>query len=123
MDRLLERLPAFERHGRVLRWWHGAPAHHRWWLHECQDIDAGGQLLYSNGMDTAEDLQDAELRAWDWRAELKEQGRNIPWLARMTGRPQNSVYSYAYGTSSRPSIEWLREVARVLGKEVPDDPK
>ena len=72
-------------------------------------------------MDTAEDLQDAELRAWDWRAELREQGRNIPWLARATNRPQNSVYTYAYGTT-RPSLDWLRDVARVLGKESPDDP-
>jgi hypothetical protein len=68
-------------------------------------------------MDTAEDLQEAELRAWDWRAELREQGRTIPWLAAKTGRPQNSVYTYAYGTN-KPTLEWLRDVARVLGKDL-----
>lgn len=70
-------------------------------------------------MTTAEDLQDdeAELRAWDWRADLKTQERGIPWLARQTNRQQNTVYKYAWG-QLRPSIEWLRDAAAVLGKEI-----
>lgn len=60
-------------------------------------------------------LTDDELRAWDWRADLKAQGRGVPWLARETNRQQNTVYKYAWGKLT-PSIEWLRDAARVLGK-------
>lgn len=67
-------------------------------------------------MQTAEELQEAELRAWDWYAELKRQERAIPWLARQTNRQQNTVYKIKWG-EVRPSLEWLRDVARVLGKE------
>jgi hypothetical protein len=71
-----------------------------------------------SGMSTAELSQDEEeLRAWDWRADLKAQERGIPWLARQTGRSQQTVYLYAWGRVVTP-LEWLRNAARVLGKEV-----
>lgn len=68
-------------------------------------------------MDLPEVQQDdeAELRAWDWRAELKAQDRSIPWLARQTDRQQNTVYKYAWGELT-PKVEWLRAAARALGK-------
>lgn len=50
---------------------------------------------------------DAELLAWDWRAELRAQGRTIVWLAGRTGRPQNTVYAWAYGNRSA-ALPWLR---------------
>jgi hypothetical protein len=56
---------------------------------------------------------EAELRAWDWRAELKRQDRSIPWLARQTDRADQTVYQYSSG-ATRPSLAWLRDVARVL---------
>lgn len=68
-------------------------------------------------MQSPERLTDEELRAWDWRTALKADDRSIPWLARQTDRQQNTVYKYAWGKST-PTIEWLREVARILGKEV-----
>lgn len=57
---------------------------------------------------------DADLRAWDWRAELKRQSRSVPWLARQTGRADQTVYQYSRGVT-RPSIDWLRSAAAVLG--------
>lgn len=60
---------------------------------------------------------DAELRAWDWRADLKAEERGIPWLAKRTGRSMSAVYKYAYGVLPTP-IEWLRKAAAVLGKDV-----
>lgn len=68
-------------------------------------------------MSNPEVLTDADLRAWDWRADLKADERGIPWLARQTGKAQSTVYNYAYGFREAP-IEWLRDVARVLRKEV-----
>lgn len=62
-------------------------------------------------------MTDDELRAWDWRADLKADERTIPWLARQTNRSQNTVYLYSWG-KVKPQIEWLREVARILGKDV-----
>lgn len=58
---------------------------------------------------------EAELRAWDWLAELHRQERSIPWLARQTDRHQHTVYQIAWG-KQRASLEWLRSAARVLGK-------
>jgi hypothetical protein len=60
-------------------------------------------------------LTEAELRSWDWDAELRAQERSIPWLARRTDRGQGTVYSYRSGKMS-PSLDWLRSAARVLGK-------
>lgn len=65
-------------------------------------------------MDT-EELPEAMLREWDWRAELRRQERTVPWLARQTNRGQNTVYRYSWG-SLKPSLAWLRDAARVLGK-------
>lgn len=63
-------------------------------------------------------LDDAELRAWDWRAELRAQERSVPWLARRTGRSDGMVYKYASGALPTP-IAWLRAAAVVLlGKAV-----
>jgi hypothetical protein len=71
-------------------------------------------------MDATEDAQhvgltEAELRAWDWNAELKAQERSVPWLARHTGVRQETVYKFRWGTRT-PSLDWLRSAARVLGK-------
>lgn len=72
-------------------------------------------------MTTTEDQHspddEAELRAWDWYADLKRDERGIPWLARQTGRAQSTVFAYRYGTTPTP-IEWLRDAARILGKAV-----
>lgn len=69
-------------------------------------------------MTTSEVLPgDDELRAWAWRDELNRQERDVPWLARQTGKAQTTVYAYAYGTRSTP-IAWLRDVAKVLGHQV-----
>jgi hypothetical protein len=66
-------------------------------------------------MTQPEVLPTEDLRAWDWRADLKRDERGIPWLARQTHKSQTTVYSYAYGTRATP-IAWLEEVARLLGK-------
>jgi hypothetical protein len=50
---------------------------------------------------------DDELRAWDWRADLRRWGRSVPWLARQTERADQTVYQYSRG-QTRPSIAWLR---------------
>lgn len=68
-------------------------------------------------MQLPEVLTDDQLLEWDWRADLKADERGIPWLARQTGRSQSTVYKYAYGERKTP-IAWLRDVARVLRKEV-----
>jgi hypothetical protein len=68
-------------------------------------------------MQDPEVLTDAELREWDWRADLKAEERTIPWLARQTGRAQHTVYRYSWGTLATP-IDWLREARRVLRKDV-----
>lgn len=68
-------------------------------------------------MDLAElqrfEEMEQQLRAWDWRADLKADERSIPWLARKTGTSQRTVYSYAYGEVRAP-LPWLREAYRVL---------
>jgi hypothetical protein len=61
-----------------------------------------------------EERTDADLRAWDWRAELRAQERSVPWLARRTNRSDQMVYKYALGRLPTP-IAWLRDAARVLG--------
>ena len=69
-------------------------------------------------MDYTEDLpnDEAELRAWDWRAALKADERSIPWLARRTNKAQRTVYGYARGELV-PPLAWLREAAAVLGRK------
>jgi hypothetical protein len=67
-------------------------------------------------MQSPEVLQtDADLLAWDWRADLDRIERRIPWLARQTSTPARTVYSYAYGQRAT-SIAWLRKAAAVLGR-------
>ena len=56
---------------------------------------------------------EAQLRAWDWRADLKADERSIPWLARKTDTPSSTVYSYSNRTH-QPPLEWLRTAYRVL---------
>lgn len=56
---------------------------------------------------------EAQLRSWDWRADLKADERSIPWLARKTGKPQRTIYAYAYGEVHAP-LDWLRDAYRVL---------
>lgn len=67
--------------------------------------------------ETAQDdlPSEAELRAWDWLADLRAQERSLSWLARKTDRNQQTVYLYSWG-KQRASLEWLRSAARVLGK-------
>lgn len=60
----------------------------------------------------AEEIE-AQLRAWDWKADLRSDERSIPWLARKTGKPQRTVYAYSYGQVRAP-LEWLRDAYRVL---------
>ena len=60
---------------------------------------------------------EAELRAWDWKAALKADERSIPWLAKRTSKAQRTVYGYSRGELV-PPIEWLREAAAVLRKDV-----
>jgi hypothetical protein len=67
---------------------------------------------------TEQPERDIALRAWDWRAELRQQGRSVGWLARQTNRAESTVYKIA-GRQMVPSIAWLEDVARVLGVEVP----
>lgn len=65
--------------------------------------------------DTAVDqqLDEAELRAWDWAAELRASGRPYTWLARQTDRAAQTVYQYKSG-QTRPSLAWLREAWALL---------
>lgn len=58
---------------------------------------------------------EAELRAWDWRAALKADERSIPWLARRTGKSVRTVYGYSRGEFPIP-LSWLRDAAAVLNK-------
>lgn len=60
---------------------------------------------------------EAELRAWDWRAALKADERSIPWLAKRTSKAQRTVYGYSRGELV-PPLAWLREAAAILGKTV-----
>lgn len=71
--------------------------------------------------EVAQDRQGApmtldELRAWDWRAELDRQERQMTWLARHTNRSVGALYRYS-GGSLTPPESWLRDVARLLGVE------
>jgi transcriptional regulator with XRE-family HTH domain len=62
------------------------------------------------------ELQQADdLAAWDWRAELRAQGRSVAWLARRLDVAQVTLHRYANG-SRKPSTPFLRAVARELGK-------
>lgn len=57
----------------------------------------------------------ADLRAWDWHAELERQERDIMWLARKMGVGHRSIYRYRDGLRT-PTIEWLRAAWQVLGR-------
>lgn len=59
---------------------------------------------------------DEELRAWDWRSDLRGMERSIAWLSRRTSRAQRTIYSYAYGEYEAP-LDWLREARAVIRKE------
>jgi hypothetical protein len=58
---------------------------------------------------------DEELRSWDWRADLRAIERSAAWLARQTGTPERTVYSYTNGQRTT-SLDWLRKAADVLGR-------
>lgn len=58
-----------------------------------------------------------DLRAWDWRAELRSQERTLTWLARKTNRPKRTVYAYSSGQIP-PPLQWLTDAARALGMRV-----
>lgn len=71
-----------------------------------------------SGMDLTQVPHDDEaLLAWDWIADLRADDRTVSWLARKTGRPESTVHSYAQGRHPAP-LEWLREAAFVLKKDV-----
>lgn len=53
----------------------------------------------------------------NWRQILDEQGRTLTWLAKKTGTPRPTVYSYSQRVY-RPSEDWLERVAVVLGVPV-----
>lgn len=53
----------------------------------------------------------------NWLTVLREQGRTITWLARVTGRPRRSIYGYRRG-EARPTPEWLAAASEALGKQV-----
>jgi hypothetical protein len=52
-----------------------------------------------------------------WKTVLREQGRDIAWLADKTEKPRATVYGYSRG-DRRPTAEWLEAASRVLGEEV-----
>jgi hypothetical protein len=74
-------------------------------------------ILDMNQPAVAQDPDEATLRSWDWRAELRRQERSVPWLARQTKRAENTVYRYSWGHLPAP-VDWLREAARVLGVDL-----
>lgn len=45
---------------------------------------------------------------------LREQGRTLTWLARLTGVSRATVYAYMRG-ARRPSVEWIDRAAAALG--------
>lgn len=53
----------------------------------------------------------------EWRAVLKEQGRNLAWLAQETGKTYPQVTSYALGRVKVPQ-DWLDQVEQILGVPV-----
>ena len=53
----------------------------------------------------------------DWRTILREQGRNMVWLAEQTGKTYPQVTSYALGRVKVPD-EWLKRVEELLGEPV-----
>lgn len=78
---------------------------------------ADGQVLQVAAIAPPRALPTIEdLRAWDWRDELRRQERGMTWLARKTDRSVSAVYRYSDGTLTPPD-EWLRSVARLLGIE------
>ena len=51
-----------------------------------------------------------------WREILRAQGRNLSWLAQVTGKSYPQVTAYAQGRAKIPP-EWLRQVMELLGEE------
>lgn len=89
-------------------------------------LTPNAETPYDPPVPNTEDLQTAwitdpdaiaDLRAWDWRAELRAQERTMTWLARNTDRSLSALYRYLYGSLTPPET-WLRDVARLLGKRV-----
>jgi hypothetical protein len=71
-------------------------------------------------MTTPQDLpaDEAELRAWDWRTELREQDRTLLWLARRSEVHYQTVYRIARGEQT-PTVVQLRAFSDVLLGRVP----
>jgi hypothetical protein len=53
----------------------------------------------------------------EWRIVLREQGRNMAWLARETDKTYPQVTSYALGRVKVPQ-DWLDRVEELLGEPV-----
>lgn len=51
-----------------------------------------------------------------WRIELREQGRTLRWLARVTGTPEGTIYAYSTG-KRRPPDEWIERALAAMGLE------
>lgn len=65
--------------------------------------------------DPSTESTDEQLRAWDWKADLKREERSMSWLARHTQRSESAVNKYASGAIPTP-IVWLRMAAAALGR-------
>lgn len=52
----------------------------------------------------------------NWREILRSQGRNLSWLAQVTGKSYPQVTAYAQGRVKVPP-EWLRQVMELLGED------
>jgi hypothetical protein len=73
--------------------------------------------VFSEGQ--AAPRSEEELRAWDWRSELKRQERSMSWLARHTERSESAVNKYASRSIPTP-VSWLELAAAALGLGVGD---
>lgn len=75
-----------------------------------------GQSLYSPLVSSTESVPTNEqLGAWDWRAELVRQERDVMWLARKTGAHYRAAYHWANGERATPP-GWLLAAWNVLGR-------
>lgn len=77
-------------------------------------IDDAARCIYDAYMQSTDETPEVHR---DWRTILREQGRNMSWLAAQTGKTYPQVASYAYGTAKVPA-EWLEQVYALLGEPV-----
>lgn len=58
-------------------------------------------------------------RAWDWRAELRAQERDVMWLSRHSGIHYRTMYRLANAEQDATDGQ-IRAIARALGRGGPD---